>query len=137
MRDSNDMRAAVTEYTRNYIRERRRAKWTFERIATELGVSPAYVQHINSPDKHPKLRVGLDMEHTLAELLHGGSVDSLRKAAQHIYGGGRVIVEVDGQPAEITTAERSGSPSSTPPHLPGSAAGAGTSQRRIKRGTQR
>ena len=106
---SEVMRVAVTQYARNYIRERWRDGHgaPFSAIADELGCS------------------------ALAHRVHGGSIDALRKAALHIYGGGRYVAEIEGKPVELGPRN----PPSVPPQLPHAAASSagGGSRRRVKR----
>ena len=130
--EAERVRIAVTHYARNYINQR----WdeghgdTFEAIAKDLGCSSAYVQQVSNLARYPKLKLGPDVEFALARRTHDGSVDDLRKAALHIYGGGRYVVEDAGKRLDLTTPS---SPSSAPPQLSSSARGAGGSRRRIKR----
>lgn len=138
MQDSKEMRAAVTELVRNYVRERKRVDDISNAdLGAELGVSSTYIQHITDPIGHPALRVGIELECAIAEKAYGGSVDLLRRSALHVYGGRRHILAIKGEARELTSEEPGGrAPSSTPPEVSGTAATA-TSRRRLRRARPR
>lgn len=137
---------AVTRYARNYVRARREMGVTWNQIAFELQCSRPYVQQIADVDAHPAIRIGPQVELGLAERIHGGSVDALRRAALAVYGGAEAFAaEVDGSVLRLTNGAQpdatapssddgasSDGGSSHPPPSP--AAGSGfDSGRRIRR----
>jgi len=101
---------AVREYARDYIRAQRARHRSYADIAKQLDVTHVWVMALEKGEATGKKGAGGKVEHRLAELLHGGSVDSLRKAALAVASGGRVVVEVAGEPVEFS---RVGPPSST------------------------
>lgn len=110
MADFDQIQDAVREYARDYIRAQRARKRSYKDIGDQLGVTHVWVMALEKGEVTGKKGAGGKVEHRLAELLHGGSIDSLRKAALAVASGGRVVVEVDGEPVELT---RVGPPSST------------------------
>lgn len=106
-----EIQDAVREYARDYIRAQRARNRSYADIANQLGVTHVWVMALEKETgASGKKGAGGKLEHRLAELLHGGSIDSLRKAALAVASGGRVVVEVSGEPVELT---RVGPPSST------------------------
>lgn len=87
------MQLAVTEYARDYIASLMRRGWTLQRIGDRLGCSHVWVLHLSQPDKYGTRLVGADLEHRLAHLLHGGSIDALRRAALHLASGAMISNE--------------------------------------------
>lgn len=97
-------RAAVTEYMRDFIRAQLRRKRKPAEIAKQLGITRTYVIQLSEPEKYGAARlIGPEPEFRLAGLLHGGSIDALRKAALHVAAGGITIVEDSGQAVEIAS----------------------------------
>jgi hypothetical protein len=89
--DFAKIRVAVTEYVRDYIRNLVRRDWSYQQIADTLLCSRSYVSQLDAPDKYPNAKVGDEVEYRVAELLHGGSVDALRRAALFMQAGGAVL----------------------------------------------
>lgn len=71
-----------------------------------------WVLHLDQPEKYGVRVVGPELEMRLAEILHGGSIDSLRKAALHVASGGTVVVE--GPVGEALELSRGSKPPSAP-----------------------
>jgi hypothetical protein len=101
MSDYRVVQDAVTEYVRDYVAALRRRGESYERIGERLGCSHVWIMHLSQPEKYGKRRVGADIEHKLAELLHGGSVDALRRAALSLSEGGTVTNEHEGSSLEL------------------------------------
>lgn len=117
MSDYTAVQGAVTEYVRDYISALKRRGESYEKIGERLGCSHVWVMHLAQPEKYGKRMVGADLEHKLAELLHGGSVDALRRAALHLANGGTVtnedeggVLEIGPRPASTAKASRRGRP---------------------------
>ena len=93
--DYATVRSAVTDYARAFVAARRNAtpKVSYAKIAAELDCSDTWVKYLANPKKYGERYVGPEIEHKLAELLHGGSIDGLRRAALHRSQGGGVLVE--------------------------------------------
>ncbi len=107
------IQAAVTEYVRDYIRAQRRRNASYKAIGEALGVSHVWAMQLDQPEKYGTRTVGPELELRMADLLHGGSVDALRKAALTVASGGAVVVERPGEhPLELT---RAAVPPSVPP----------------------
>ena len=105
MNDFARISAAVTEYVRDYIRALRRRKLSYQKIGQRLQISHVWVMQLDKPQQYGKRNAGPELEYRLAELLHGGSIDALRKAALHLASGGNVVVEHDGMPLELSPSE--------------------------------
>lgn len=80
------VQSAVTEYVRAFIRSKREPvgdgpplPWT--KIGELLGVSHVWPQQLNNPEKYGVRHVGPEVELRVARILHGGSIDALRRAA--------------------------------------------------------
>lgn len=115
MSDFEQVRDDVSDYVRDYIRALRRRKISYPKIAERLGVSHVWVMQLDHPEKYGRRHVGAEVEHKLAEILHGGSIDALRRAAQHLSAGGNVVVEESGEPLEIAPADDRPSTAPTAP----------------------
>jgi len=89
--DFEEVRAALTEYARAYIGALVARDYNFTAIGKALECSHAYVSQLSSPEKYPNAYIGHKVEHRLAELLHGGSIDALRKSAELMHMGGVVV----------------------------------------------
>lgn len=100
--DFERVREAVSDYARDYIRALRHRGNSFERIGDELQVSHVYVQQLLKTEKYGRRKVGPKLEQRLADLLHGGSVEALRRAALHLASGVIVIVEKSGKPLDLS-----------------------------------
>jgi hypothetical protein len=96
-----DVHDAVTEYIRDYIASLKRRNHSYHQIAERLGCSHVWVIHLDQPTKYGRRRAGADIEHKVAELLHGGSVDALRRAALSLTGGATVVNEDESGPFEL------------------------------------
>jgi hypothetical protein len=103
VQDFAKTQAAVTEYIRDYILALRRRGSTWQEIGEHLGTSHVWPQQICNPAKYGERIPGPEIEARLAHLLHGDSIDALRRAALHVQAGGKQIVEVVG---EALTVER-------------------------------
>jgi hypothetical protein len=113
--DFEQVRSAVSDYVRDYIRALRRRKISYAKIGERLGVSHVWVMQLDKPEEYGRRTVGAEVEHRLADLLHGGSIDALRRAALHLGAGGNVVVEESGEPLEVShTPERRSHPELPP-----------------------
>jgi len=106
MSEFAEVQAEVTEYIRDYIRALRRRKMSYEKIADRLQCSHVWVMQLDQPEKYGSRTAGPELEHRVADLLHGGSIDALRRAAKHFSLGGNVVVEdvETGGPLGLSTA---------------------------------
>lgn len=117
------IQTAVTEYVRDYIRAQRRRQMSYKAIGDALGVSHVWAMQLDQPEKYGPRTVGPELELRVADLLHGGSVDALRRAALTVASGGAVVVERPGEhPLELTRA-------SEPPVPPAAATPKGRTSR--------
>jgi hypothetical protein len=101
MTDFETIQNAVREYARDYIRAQRARKRSYAEIAAQLDVTHVWVMQLEKGEATGKRGAGGKVEHRLAELLHGGSIDSLRKAALAVASGCAVTVEVEGEALEL------------------------------------
>jgi hypothetical protein len=101
MSDYAAVRTAVTEYARDYIAALKRRGESYAEIGKRLRCSHVWVMQLAQPEKYGDRNAGADVEHRLAELLHGGSIDALRRAALHLAAGGTVTNEDEGGVIEI------------------------------------
>lgn len=101
MSDYAAVQLAVTEYARDYITSLIRRGLTYQKIGERLGCSHVWVMHLSNPGKYGQRLAGPDLEHNLAQLLHGGSVDALRRAALHLASGGAVVNEDESGTVEL------------------------------------
>jgi hypothetical protein len=106
--DFEDVRTALTEYVRAYIRALLARKYNYTEIGKALNCSHAYVSQLHTPEKYPNAKIGHEVEHRLAEVLHGGSIDALRKAAELVHMGGVVIAQdaTTGETIALPSGER-------------------------------
>lgn len=109
MTEFEEIQAAVLEYARDYIRSQKARGRSLRQIAEQLGVTHVWVKEIESGTSAGSKTAGGKVEHRLAEILHGGSVDALRRAAMTVASGGTVIAESDGKALELSR------PTRTPP----------------------
>ncbi len=70
----------LAEYALRYIRRRKTDGATWQRIGDELGVTHSWVHQM--AHSHATNRIGLELVLALADLLHQGSIDTLRRYAE-------------------------------------------------------
>lgn len=99
------IQAAVREYCRDFIRAQRGRGRSYTEIAKQLGVTHGWIIALEKGEASGTRGAGGKIEHQLAQLLHGGSVDNLRIAALNVRLGGLVVVEDNGLPVDITRPE--------------------------------
>lgn len=108
------IQAAVRDYCRDYIRAQRERGRSYAEIARQLDVTHVWILQLDKgelPDGKPGGKgtgaraAGGKIEHQLAQVLHGGSIDELRRAALNVALGGLVVLEDSGQPVEVTRTE--------------------------------
>ena len=71
----------MTEYVRDYIAALRRRDMSYRAIAEHLDCTPAWVQYLDKPEDYGEKTVGPELEQRVADILHGGSIDALRRVA--------------------------------------------------------
>jgi ribosome-binding protein aMBF1 (putative translation factor) len=103
----DEIQRAVLEYARDYIRAQKSRGRSLRDIAAQLDVTHVWVKAIESDDAKGSKTAGSKVEHRLAEILHGGSIDALRRAALTVASGGTVVVESGGEKVELTRPTRS------------------------------
>lgn len=99
------IQAAVQDYCRDYVRAQRERGRSFNEIAKQLGVTHVWVIQLDKGAAAGGKSAGGKVEHQLAQLLHGGSIDQLRRAALNVKSGGLVVIEDSGQAVEISRPE--------------------------------
>ena len=102
-----DIEVAVADYVRAYVRALREHGTSWQAIGRVLGTSHVWPQQILNTEKYGKRNPGPEIEHRVAQILHGGSVDALRRAAVNLAAGGGVIVQdTEGVPLELARESR-------------------------------
>lgn len=96
---------AVRDYCRDYIRAQRERGRSYHEIARRLEVSHVWILRLAKGEENGSRGAGGKIEHQLAQVLHGGSIDELRRAALNVQLGGLVILEDDGRPVEVRPPE--------------------------------
>jgi len=89
----------VTEYVRDYLLAAQRRGETIRAIAKRLGISHPRVAQLSNPASYPNTEVSIDLEQAVADVLHGGSIDALRRAARSFAGDSGALVLVEGDDA--------------------------------------
>jgi len=97
----DSVQSAVTEYVRDYISALIRRDMSYREIAERLHCSHVWVMSIHQPETYGPKKVGADLEHRVAELVHGGSIDRLRDAALHYANGVAVANQDKSGPIEL------------------------------------